>query len=94
VTVSTIAKPQVGPDPREPKSIDHGNPLTPDIGSVSMDVRRHPIFLTNMDFTLGSISVDSRKCGQTHSQTKVQAFDQVLTVHRHGVGNAVDDHWC
>jgi hypothetical protein len=35
--------------------------LTPDIGSLSKDVRRRPIFLKNKDFALRRIPVDEPK---------------------------------
>jgi hypothetical protein len=69
VTVSTIAKPQVGPDFSEPKSIDHGNPLTPDIGSVATNVPRRPIFLRDKDSGVRRISVDKANGGQDDGQT-------------------------
>jgi hypothetical protein len=50
VTVSTIAKPQIGPILSEPKSIDHGNPLTPVTGGASAAVGRCPEILTHKEF--------------------------------------------
>ena len=37
------------------------DPLTPNIGSVSNNVRSRPIFLENKDFALKRISVDQPK---------------------------------
>jgi hypothetical protein len=46
----------------------------PQTSAASKDVRRRPLFLKDMDFTLRRISVDKPKWwsngGQTHSQTK------------------------
>ena len=55
MTVSTIAKPQVGPDPQRAEVDRPRQPLDPpDIGSVSADVFRRPIFLENNDSHLGA----------------------------------------
>ena len=54
------------------KTGTHGS-LTPDIGSVSTDVFRRPIFLENNDFALGRISVDKPDGGQTHSHLSEEA---------------------
>jgi hypothetical protein len=64
VTVSTIAKPQVGPIFSEPKSTDHGNPLTSDIGSVATNVLGRPTILRDKGPGARRISADKANGSQ------------------------------